>query len=442
LTENKDKNEVEKEKGSIELPEGGFAFKPKPGRNPVPPEKGKVKNSSSEEKKEEKEDKEEKEKKEPSLEERVKWAMGEDTPEPLKKKNYGVTPLEKSIPVKNASAPEMPESPAGRGTNLSSQKTENIQNAKKETENFEPKIPAEQKMESAPENETIYAEEIGKPKISMMKTFFPILAAASSLLFVLLIISVIWNTSLKKHVSEINSKAISNAEIAKKLIAEKSKILDEYKEFKKKAEDLADKNASIEELSTRMEKQIDILTTELSSSKNKFPELQDKLKEYADEVKALVSGKVEYYKAYTQEKENVEQLELIIDDMSAEIDTLSEKLGSVDNKFIEKETQYIYELAFLNVKTEMYDEAIQNFKKFLELNGDDANVYYNLALLYGQVKHDAAKTIYYYEQYLKVDPTADDLYEVTTRINSLKRTGSKAPTSLKNFKINLNDLKY
>ena len=282
MTENKDKNEVENKKESIELPEIGFAFKPKPGRNPASPEKSEDKNFSSEEKKEEKE------KKEPSLEERVKWAMGEDTPEPSKKKNYGVTPLPKSVPSKNASAPEMPESPTGRVPDFSSQKTENIQDAKKEPENFEPKIPAEQKMESAPENETIYAEEIGKPKISMMKTFFPILAAASSLLFVLLIISVIWNTSLKKHVSEINSKAISNAEIAKKLIAEKSKILDEYKEFKKKAEDLADKNASIEELSTRMEKQIDILTTELSSSKNKFPELQDKLKEYADEVKALV----------------------------------------------------------------------------------------------------------------------------------------------------------
>jgi len=434
LTENKDKNESEKKKESIELPEIGFAFKPKPGMSPISQKKEESEIKSSE--------KEEKEKKEPSLEERVKWAMGEDTPEPSKKKNYGVTPPEKPVPNQNVSAPEMPESPAGRITDFSSQKTEDISNQKKEPVNFEPEIPAKQKMESAPVDETIYAEKIENPKISMMKIFFPILAAASSLIFVLLIMSVIWNVSLKKHVSEINSKAISNAEIAKKLVAEKSKIMEEYKHFKQKAEELADKNASIEEMSTRLEKQIEILTTELSSSKNKFPELQSKLKEYADEVKALVAGKVEYYKAYTQEKENVEQLELIIDEMSTEIDTLSEKLGSVDNKFTEKEIQYIYELAFLNVKTEMYDEAIQNFKKFLELNGDDANVCYNLALLYAQVKHDAAKTIYYYEQYLKINPTANDLYEVTTRINSLKRTGLKAPTSLKNFKINLNDLKY
>ena len=292
MTENKDKNEVEKEQESIELSEIGFAFKPKPRLSPVSPEKDENENKSPEENTKDKEDKV---KKELSLEERVKWAMGEDTAEPSKKKNYGVMPLEKSVPTQNASAPEMPESPADRVPDFSSQKTEGVKYSKKEPGNFEPEIPAKQKIESTPVNETVYAEEIEKPKISMRKTFFPILAAVSLLLAALLIISAIWNVSLKKHVSEINSKSLSNAEIAKKLVTEKSKILKEFKLLKKKSEELTDKNASIEEMSTRLEKQIEILTTELASSKNKFPELQDKLKEYADEVKALVSGKVEYY---------------------------------------------------------------------------------------------------------------------------------------------------
>jgi len=424
LVEDNEKNEVEKKMKPIEIPEMGFAFKPKPGQNPV---------SKKEEAKE---------KKEPSLDDRVKWAMRNDTEETPDKKGDNAASRKKTASSEKSSAPEMPESLPPKVTDFPSQETGNVQASREEIAKIEEERLMEQKIERIPDNETVYADHIVPPKPSASKVFFPILVVTSILLLFLLIAGSIWTFSLKQHMVDLKSKALSNAEIAKKLVSEKSKIMEEYKPFKQKVEELTYQNASNDEVSARLEKQIEILTTELSSSKNKFPDFQVKLKEYADDVKTLVSGKVEYYKAYMQEKENVEQLELIISDMGTELDTLTEELASIDNKYRNKEAQYVYNTAFLNVKAKMYDEAIKNFKKFLELKGDDANVYYDLALLYEKVKHDTAKTIYYYGKYLEICPTASDLYEVATRISSLKRTGAKASTSIKNFKINLNDLKY
>lgn len=437
-----DKNKNEKKKEPIDFPDGGFAFKPKPEKKSVPPKKNESHLKSPEQKDEQKD-----ETKEPSLEDRVKWALGEDTEDVPVKKDYGVEitkdPAQAKEPSDRKPAPEMPESPQ-KNTNSFSLKMDpkkNVPTAPQEPiQEPTPEIPDE--VEESHEPETVYAPETEQPKLQMTKVFFPIVAAVSIILLILLIASAVWNISLKKYTTELKAKALSNAEIAKKLVTEKSKIAEEFKLFKQKADTLTQKTASTEEVSTRLEKQIDILTTELAASKSKLPEMREKMKEYAREVETLVSGKVEYYKAYTEEKENKEQLDLIVEDMAEEIDTLSEELASVDDKYLEEECGYIYEIAFLNVKSEMYEEAIQNFEKYLKLNGDDADVYYNLAILYERIKRNKAKTIYCYEKYLELDPTADDLYEVTIRIDSLKRIGVKKPTSFKNFKIKLNDLKY
>ncbi|MBL7073455.1 MAG: hypothetical protein ISS33_06780 [Candidatus Omnitrophica bacterium] len=440
MAENKDKNEKKKE--PIDFPDGGFAFKPKPERKSVPPKKNEPENKIPEKKEEPKE-----EEKEPSLEDRVKWALGEETEDVPVKKEYGVEtkkePSQAKEPSDRKPAPEMPESPQKNidPLSLKMKPKKSIPPAFKEPiPEPMPVIPDE--VEGSHEPETVYAPETEQPKLQMTKVFFPIVAAISVILLVLLIVSAVWNISLKKYTTELKAKALSNAEIAKKLVTEKSKITDEFKLFKKKADTLTEKTASTEEVSSRMEKQIDILTTELAASKSKLPEMREKMKEYANEVETIVSGKVEYYKAYMEEKENREQLDLVVDGMAEEIDTLSENLASVDEKYLEKECKYVYEIAFLNVRSEMYEEAIQNFEKYLDLHGDDADVYYNLAILYERIRHDKAKTIYCYRKYLELDPTADDLYEVTIRIDSLKRIGTKKPTSFKNLKINLNDLKY
>jgi len=444
LVEDTDKNEKKKE--PIDFPNGGFAFKPKPAKKSVPSQKNEPGNKIPE-KKEEKLEDEKEEKKEPSLEDRVKWALGENTEEVPVKKDYGVEIKKEPSQAKEFSsrkpAPEMPESPRKNIDPLSlkmSPKKNISPGFKKPAEEPIPEISDEIINEHEPE--TVYAPETEQPKFQAAKVLFPIVAATSLILLILLITSATWNFSLKKHTTELKAKTLSNAEIAKKLITEKSKIMEEFKLFKKKADTLTEETASTEEVSSRMEKQINILTTELAAAKSKLPEMREKMKKYANEVETIVSGKVEYYKAYMQEKEDKEQLDLVVDEMAEEIDTLSENLASIDAKYLKEECKYVYEIAFLNVKSEMYEEAIQNFKKFIELSGDNADVYYDLAILYEYFKRDTAKTIYYYEKYLELNPNAEDLYEVTIRIDSLKRTGTKKPTSFKNLKINLNDLKY
>ena len=91
----------------------------------------------------------------------------------------------------------------------------------------------------------------------------------------------------------------------------------------------------------------------------------------------------------------------------------------------------------------MYRDAVENFQKFLELSGDDANTYYNIAYIYEHGIKERKEAIKYYRKYLELEPESDDLYEVRLRISSLEREGTKeAPAVMKAFKIDLDKLKY
>ncbi|MFH1395035.1 MAG: hypothetical protein ABIH09_02640 [Candidatus Omnitrophota bacterium] len=446
---NRDKDQEKKEKEPIEIPEIGFALKPKPGKGPgqkpepeensvqEEPKEKKPENTESEQPPEKEPEQEDATKKEPSLEERVQWALagadehdfGHDYDE--NKEDAETSPQKETVPEKSEHE-TIPD--------ISSLQEIPSEDLNERIESEAGKIAEEPPAEPAQTHKEHTVSTLAASPKTLTTVFIIILSALAALL----IGAILWNFSLYKQIADIKSKAISNAAIAKKLVSEKAKILQEYKPIKEQNDQLSKDLAATKDISNRFQKQVEILTTELTYIKKKSIEQQNSIKKYADEVKEIVSGKIEYYNAYIQEKENKEEMNLLIADLEDQIKTLNAELSSIDSEYLKKEGNYIYDMAFLYVKAGMYDEAISYFKDFLELNKDDADIYYNLALIYDQVKQDKANTIYCYEKYLECNPNAEDLYEITMRINSLKRGNvKKLPAeTMKNFKINLNELKY
>ncbi|MFH1309800.1 MAG: hypothetical protein ABIH85_03860 [Candidatus Omnitrophota bacterium] len=450
MSENKNEDQEKQEIKPIEIPEIGFVLKPKPGKGPkqeLENNKLPAENAPKDEKAADPEpsaavpapestDEDGEIKKEPSLEERVQWALAgadehdfaHDYTEPKEtppSSSEEIAPKEsehETIPLVSSSQ----EIPYG-------DLNENLEDTAEKIAEEPPVEPAH-----------IRKEHTISPMPKSPKISFAILTIILAITAALLAGAIIWTILLNKQMADIKSKAISNAAIAKKLISEKAKILQQYKPLKEKNEALSKDLVNARDISDRLQKQVSILTTELTSMKSKSIEQQNRIKRYADEVKGIVSGKIEYYDAYIQATENQEELNLLISDLEDQIKVLNEELGSIDSEYLKKESNYIYDMAFLYVKAGLYDEAISYFKDFLKMNEDDADVYYNLALIYDQAKQDKANTIYCYEKYLEFNPNAEDLYEITMRINSLKRGNvKKLPAeTMKNFKVNLNELKY
>jgi hypothetical protein len=77
------------------------------------------------------------------------------------------------------------------------------------------------------------------------------------------------------------------------------------------------------------------------------------------------------------------------------------------------------------------------------MNGPDASTYFNMAYIYDHIYGDPFKAIKFYREYLTLKPEAADLYEVEQRIESLERGSKvKSPETLKNFNVNMDNLKF
>jgi len=251
------------------------------------------------------------------------------------------------------------------------------------------------------------------------------------------------NARLKEEVADFRSKAMANAEVAKKMVAEKQKIIQETAPLREESESIAKKLSYEQDVSAGLQKQNENLKTKIADSQKVLSGLQSEMQGYADEIKSFASEEIKYFQAYVQEKENTEKLNKSVEDLKSKMETLSGSFASIEDEYKKRETGYIYNMAFLYARSQMFDEAIQSFLQFLEMGGDDADVHYNLAIIYDQVKKDKYKAVKHYEKYLALNPQADDLYEITMRINSIKRTSSDPVSqNFKNFSVDLEGLKY
>lgn len=90
--------------------------------------------------------------------------------------------------------------------------------------------------------------------------------------------------------------------------------------------------------------------------------------------------------------------------------------GSLDEK---KEPHFI--LGENRVNAMDYQGAVEAFEQSLEVNPHSAAAHFELACLFDEKISDPAAAIYHYQQYLKLEPNAENAEVVTARITTCKQ---------------------
>lgn len=336
--------------------------------------------------------------------------------------------------------PEKPPEAAGEKTPFELQK----EPAEKTHSDKEPQKPEAKKdtqeektRTDLPEKDYFAKKEVSPasppPSRSILLVFF--LAA-------LLCASLILNLFLFSNTSTLRQRLKDNTKIVKDIIAGKERVLDEKVSLKKEIERLKNQLVSASTGREVLNQKTGTLETELIKSKKKRVELAQKMQGYAKEVKELALTRIGYYDAYQDEKEKTVYLKRAITELQENMEALKAEADLINERFREKEALYTYDMALVYTQAQMYDDAIAGFENFLELYGDDASTHYNIAYIYDTVKKDKDGAIKHYEEYLRLNPDAEDLYEVKMRIASFERGAKRSPAPFEDLKVNMNELKF
>jgi len=328
------------------------------------------------------------------------------------------------------------------------EKTEPVKEVVSEKNDFPEEISKEKKQKKKKISIKNPFEKLWKSDKLEDFQLFEFLADSSNHLLLVYIVTVLFFISLfvniyfLTNISRLKSRMGSEAKLVEDMVIDKEKIATEKKSLVNTIDRLKVEFESVKDISNNLKKQNENLKGTIAAGKAEYLELEETLKEYAEELRELATKRMGYYTGYKKEQENTKKLSSTINDLEGRIDNLRNEMGSIYDRYKDKEAEYIYNMALLYVEAGMFDEAIESFKNFLDLNKDDAGAHYNLAFIYEHARKDRKRAISYYKKYLKLNPNAEDLYEIKMKIASLEKGGKRTRTGLKGFKIRLNDLKY
>jgi len=148
-----------------------------------------------------------------------------------------------------------------------------------------------------------------------------------------------------------------------------------------------------------------------AKAKTKEQKLADKHSAMAEkhrERKEFFSAEWEYNKALKIEPENIRAnfgvgtLYMEMGETEKAKDVFK-KLAQVEAIFEEENKHIFNEFGITLRKTKMYDEALANYMKALEISPQDENLYFNIARLYYD-KEDASKAQEWLEKALNINP--------------------------------------
>jgi LysM repeat protein len=92
-----------------------------------------------------------------------------------------------------------------------------------------------------------------------------------------------------------------------------------------------------------------------------------------------------------------------------------------DQSQLDEEKEPHFVLGNSRVNAMDYQGAIEAFQESLEVNPRSASAHFRLACLYDTKESDPAAAIYHYQEYLRLDPKADNAEVITQRIYSCKQ---------------------
>jgi tetratricopeptide (TPR) repeat protein len=217
----------------------------------------------------------------------------------------------------------------------------------------------------------------------------------------------------------IEKDALSNFEAQfKALTIEHQKLLEDHKKLEGSFETVQTQaqnfkgsleKASAEAAAGKLE--IARISQENANKILEFKDNAGKIKKLEDDVA--------YYKGF---QESFLSLSQSFDTLKKERKFLEEQLNSLpkkfstmarENKILVKETGDMhYNLGVFYAGEMNYDRAIEEFKKAVDINPNDAKAQYNLGYIYAEQRQDRKKAEYYFRNFLGLapdDPNADQV---------------------------------
>ncbi|RKY41986.1 MAG: hypothetical protein DRP85_04275 [Candidatus Makaraimicrobium thalassicum] len=157
--------------------------------------------------------------------------------------------------------------------------------------------------------------------------------------------------------------------------------------------------------------------------------LQDEKRQLQEDLEKT-QGLIEAGAAEIQEKElELEELQKKasrggkkgLNGLIEENKEIQKDMESLKYKLREERGLYHYNLGVAYTQAQLYDEAIQAYKKSLDFQPDSAEACYNLGLIYDTIKHDPEEALQCYSRYLRLAPEASDREEVLAWIERLQK---------------------
>jgi tetratricopeptide (TPR) repeat protein len=217
----------------------------------------------------------------------------------------------------------------------------------------------------------------------------------------------------------VEKDTLANAEIqVKTLTAENQKLLEDHKKLEVS---LADVQAQAREVKAPLEAAL----AEAAASKLEIARITQEhenkmlgFKDSAGQIKKLEDD-VAYYKGFQESflslSQSYDTLKKERKFLEEQVDNLPKKFSKMarENKILVKETGDMhYNLGVFYAGEMNYDRALEEFKKAVDINPNDAKAHYNLGYIYAEQRQDRKKAEYYFRNFLGLapnDPNADQV---------------------------------
>jgi len=221
------------------------------------------------------------------------------------------------------------------------------------------------------------------------------------------------NVKLREKIVQIESERQRLAKSEKKLLKRDDRFDDEIgheKNLRQKAEtELSEARAreiEYQELIERLMAQVPQLEAQIAELSDKLAETNERLLDREEDLLAI--------KAELEKREH----RLIKAERVAEV--LENAREDVLHASDKEKLDMHYNMAAVYAREGKYEAAEQEYLRALQLNPTDADVHYNLGILYDDELKSPAKAIVHYRRYLKLSPHGPDADQVRNWLMKLE----------------------
>ena len=113
-----------------------------------------------------------------------------------------------------------------------------------------------------------------------------------------------------------------------------------------------------------------------------------------------------------QNKKLIAENKKTVLDVTNEKERIANQLQQTEDQFKDEAFKLHYNLGLAYDESRQHKEAVAEYEKALEINRDDADLHYNMAIIYHEQIHDLVKAIEHYNAYIELSPDAQDVDKV------------------------------